>query len=50
MRGLRKGGLDGDRIEMFIERRENEDWNAIGLRCLRKEEERRTGRRLDCEV
>ena len=47
LRGIRKGegGLKGDRIERYKERRRKEDWKAKGLRGIRKREERRTGRR-----
>ena len=37
--------LEGDRIERYKERREKKDWKALGLRGIRKEEKRRTGRR-----
>ena len=36
MRGIRKEGLEGDRIERYKERRGKENWNAIGLIGLRK--------------
>ena len=37
--------MEGVRIERYKERRGKEDWKALGLRGIRKREERRTGRR-----
>ena len=34
--------MKGDRIERYKERRGKEDWKEIGLRGIRKGEERRT--------
>ena len=45
MTGIRKGGLEGDMLLRCKERRGKEDWKAVGLRGIRKGEERRTGRR-----
>ena len=47
MRGVRKGELEGDRIERYNERRGKTDWKVVELRGIRKGEERRNGRRKD---